>query len=512
MRWIVLYVIARVGGASHDLCTQTVCVNLLQRSSNTSVTRLAATLLNGDANGTSEDVLQANPLALSEKDASDSKQSENLYHASIFTVSALPVFFILLFVLVWYCYKSDQSASDKVFHELLSKNESGKVYAYNNEPLLTWGIFLVKTPSIVWSWQVWVVVPCVLGTAYGFVLMVENIVPYIDLGTETLDEFGRYLRVFIAFMLGLFMNNSFSRWQSSVSSFRQTLTGVKQMMWTLRLMNVQKALVDELERKCVLACYILEAEMRTDLGSKAADWKEQWDATWNSLRESELLTAEEEEVLRKNFTGLLDIEMGSHSMLVWSWIGQVITKVKQEPGVLVPMYIRLVSACNTCLGLVDKLKTCVQVQVPFTYAYLLSMIVHLNNVLLAVCSGIQIGASLLELKNKDVTPASAQAHHFHAANILTLQSLILLIQPVMYQSCLVIAHVLNHPFGDHQFQLPTETYILLMRDELKVLAVGFDHNAPHPHREHPHDDSSGDSDSSGGGSGGGDEGDDGDDC
>jgi len=396
--------------------------------------------------------------------------------ASLLLCTLLGSFIILNLLLVWYFSTKEKLGPDKVQHELFNRNANGKVYVYSNEQLLTWWVLLTKTPAIVMSWRVWVVGPCVLALAYGVALMVVFQSHYANMiDTKRIDEFGKYLRVFIAFMLGLFMNNSFQRWHTSVSLFRQVLTSVKQLMFTARLMKVRTEVVEELQRKCLIACYILEAEMRIDLNCKASGCKEHWDNTWKSLEEKGILTQAEEKAISRLRNGQGDMDMGGHSTMIWAWIGQVVQKVRDEPGLLVPMYIRMVTISHGCLGQVDKLKTVVHVQVPFTYAYLLSTIVHLNNIILALCSGLAIGASLTGLDAEENGAGSATQHVFYKSGaVVAMQTMILLIQPLMYQACLVIAHLLNHPFGDQIFHLPTETFIELLQDELQISADCFE--------------------------------------
>jgi len=484
----------------HDASAATKCHSLLQRSF--SVPGIT-TPNEGTTNQTDREKQVSAFVATQNEFVRASKVPVSVY--------VLLVAFIMCMLLIWYCASQESTGPDKVQHKLFSLDR-GKVYVYSNEQLLTWRILFNRAPSIVLSWRVWIVMPCVLGMAFGCALMIELGVPYANmLDTTRIDEFAKYLRVFIAFMLGLFMNNSFGRWQSAVSTFRQILTSIKQLMWTARMMHLREDLAKELERKCLVACYIIDAEMRTDLSCKASDCQEHWDRTFKLLKEAGFLTDEEDKDLRTDRKGLLDFDMGGYSTKIWSWIGNVISRVRQEPGVLVPMYVRLVSVSHSCLGQVDQLRTCVQVQVPFTYSYLLSMLVHLNNVMLALCSGLKLGASMAELRESDKLGKSTSPEVLHAlfnsAEIAGTGTLILLIQPVMYQACLVIANMLNHPFGDDISHLPTETFILMLRDELAVLADSFETDeASKSLPAKPKDD-----DSSGGSDSGGDDDDDDDD-
>jgi len=340
------------------------------------------------------------------------------------------------------------------------------------------------------SWRVWIIVPCVLGVAVFFAALLSLEFSASNLlDIRKLEECERYLKVFIAFMLGMFLSNSFQRWNLSVTNFRGLLTCVKQTMWTVRLMGLRPEITDELERKLQLACHILDAEMHTDLSSKAVAWQSHWDERFASLRERGLLLEHEEKELRDQRMNSerelhLEVDMGIYSTVVWAWIACCIKKIRSEPDVLVPMYVRLVGLSHTCLASIDKLKTTVQVQIPFTYVYLLSLVVHLNNVMLAICSGLEIGAGLMTIDTSahelsSAPKASTASVLATAIEIVGLQTALLLIQPMMYQSCLVIAHMLNHPFGDHIFHLPTETFLLLMHDEITIAAGSFESNYGH---------------------------------
>lgn len=392
----------------------------------------------------------------------------------------LLVFFLITALGVYLCYRFEKSADDAVTRAFLSRDRQGKVYSYNNENLLTWRIFATRVPAIILSWRVWATMPCVLGVA-----VVSGLLPVVAFGHpidfSELQTLEKYFKVFIAFMLVMFMNTALARWNASVSNFTGLLTVVKQALWTVRFMGMKQELVDELERKLVLACYIIDAELHTDLGSNAVEWQSHWDSRFAYLRQRGLLQEKEEKKLRSKQQKVsrdLEIDMGIYSAMVWTWIARIVSDIREEPGVLVPMYVRLVSLIHTCLGNVDKLKTTVQIQIPFSYVYIFSMIVHLNNVMLAMCSGLEISTSLMQIgvtaeKLEQAPNLSVYRKLFNAMQIVWFQTILLLCQPLLYQACLVISHMLSHPFGDHSFHLPTETFLMLMQDEMKISAISF---------------------------------------
>jgi len=451
--------------------------SLLQSSANVGKMRVHSQSLFGSPSNRTE------PLQVNTSDIAFSALAVRRYGRIPAGVYVLAFLWVLSVLAVLACHRQEKSPDDAICHESYSRDREGKMFAYNNEKLLTWRIFLMNAPSMSLSWRVWIIVPCVLGVASCFALILSlEFTASNLLDIKRLEECEEYLKVFIAFMLGMFLKDSFSRWNLSVTNFRGLLTAVKSIMWTVRLMGLRAEIVVELERKLTLACHILDAEMHTDLSSKTVAWQSHWDVRFARLREKGLLFEAEEKELREQKEGALrhlDVDMGIYSTVVWAWIAGAIKRIRSEKNVLVPMYVRLVGLSHSCLSNIDKLKTTVQVQIPFTYVYLLSLVVHLNNVMLAICSGLEIGASLVTIDATAQQLATAPQPSslsmlYTAIENLGLQTVLLLIQPIMYQSCLVIAHMLNHPFGDHIFHLPTETFLFLMHDEIAIASGSFD--------------------------------------
>merc|ERR1719161_2904168 len=60
---------------------------------------------------------------------------------------------------------------------------------------------------------------------------------------------------------------------------------------------------------------------------------------------------------------------------------------------------------------------------------------------------------------------------YEAVQVVGMQVFILILQPVLYQSVLVISHSLCYPFGDCLLHLPTEMFIQHTRYELQVMEI-----------------------------------------
>lgn len=409
-----------------------------------------------------------------------------IQQASIFTW-----FCIVLFVsgLIWLVYTGRKFAKvqrpvNQFSRDFYNADPEGKLYVYASEHLLTWSVLLTRTFFVIFSWRVWIVVPCVFSVALAVAALIIYGVPYANkLDTARMETVAEYLRIFIVFKLGLYMNTSLQRWWAAVVCFKTTLTTVKELVWTAHVMHLRMQIIHALQRKCILACYILEAEMHTGLGVEAEETVEYWNETFEYLSAESLLSAEEAVSLRtEHCEKHLGKHHGDRSTLVWAWIGRTVGRISEEPGVIAPMCVRLVSLCHTAMNKTEELKIHGAVQVPFSYAYLLAVLVHLNNILLAVSSGIFIAQGLdrvrkgrAEAAHSDTTVQSEKAESGVYADfeVLWTQIFLLVFQPLMYQAFLGIAHVLNHPFGGNAFHLPSKTYIRLCREELDVMTAGY---------------------------------------
>lgn len=414
------------------------------------------------------------------------KAFHRLLESSLVNWSCLAIGIAFVAWLVYKCYKETKTEKpiNTFARDFYNADAEGKLYAYASEHLLTWSLLLRRTFWIIFSWRVWIVVPCVLCVAWAVACMIVYEVPYANkLDTKRMDTIAEYLRVFIVFKLGLYMNTSLQRWWAAVCSFKTSLATIKELVWTVHMMNLRMTIIRSLKRRCILACYILEAEMHTGLGVEDVDCAEYWDAMFSFLTAEKLLSSEEETSLRTDHCAKhLGKHHGARSSLVWAWIGRTISVILYEPGVLAPMCVRLVALCHTAMTKAEELKIHGAVQVPFSYSYLLAVLVHSNNVLLAVSSGIFIAQALgnvskgerqLSASDSSVKTQTALSRMYVAFEVLWTQMFLLVFQPLMYQAFLGIAHVLNHPFGNKVFHLPSETYIRLFREELDVITSGY---------------------------------------
>lgn len=363
--------------------------------------------------------------------------------------------------------------------KMLKVNHRGKVYEYDHEALLTWRSLLASTGTIFFQRKVYMVVPlCICVALLSMSIVVFCIPKARKLDTGRFNDFVVYIKVFIAFMLGLFLNNSFRRWWASVSSFKKFLTSIKQLMYTLHAINVRDELFTEIERTTICSCYILNEEVHTAQLTDKALRHARWIKVMNWLFESKYLTQEERDEIEHDESAIDHQELGVRTTILWTWIGETMSLVRSEPQVAPPMYVRLLFLCHDCMAQIEELKTNLTVQLPFTYAHMLAVLVHLSNVLLSISCGLAFGAALAEVRSRtDEVEAPGTSRRvlgefYEAMQVMCMQVVMLCIQPLLYQSFLVIAHALCYPYGDEICHMPTETFISQMHYELEVMKAG----------------------------------------
>eukprot|EP00746_Dinoflagellata_sp_MGD_P162984 gnl/MRDRNA2_/MRDRNA2_90787_c0_seq1.p1 gnl/MRDRNA2_/MRDRNA2_90787_c0~~gnl/MRDRNA2_/MRDRNA2_90787_c0_seq1.p1 ORF type:complete len:491 (+),score=90.01 gnl/MRDRNA2_/MRDRNA2_90787_c0_seq1:183-1655(+) len=361
---------------------------------------------------------------------------------------------------------------------MLKVNHRGKVYEYDHEALLTWKSLLATTGTIFFQRRVYLVIPLCLSIALLCASIIYLCVPSArKLDTGRFNDFVTYIKVFIAFMLGLFLNNSFRRWWSAVSSFKKFLTSIKQLMYTLHAINVKEELFSEIERNTICSCYILNEEVHTAQLTDKSLRRERWLRVMNWLVSVQYLTEEEREEIEHDEQTIDHQELGVRTTILWTWIGETMSLVRNEPGVAPPMYVRLLFLCHDCMAQIEELKTNLTVQLPFTYAHMLAVLVHLSNVLLSISCGLSFGSALAEVRSRgdDIEGRDNRkvlGEFYEAWQVMAMQVVMLVIQPLLYQAFLVIAHALCYPYGDEICSMPTETFIQQMHYELDVMKNG----------------------------------------
>lgn len=295
--------------------------------------------------------------------------------------------------------------------------------------------------------------------------------------TEKFQTVAVFLKFFISFMLGLYVQQAFKRWWGCVTAFEKFLISIRQLMFMIHTIRGTDEWRNLLEMYCVGSGYILNAELRN---CQVVDDRKHVDMsglmTW--LSEKHFLSEDEVVQLGKTSNSVL-----SKTRAVWSWIGELVSHPEVEDGMAVapPFLVRTITLCQTCIAEIENLKLNLVMQTPFMYAQLLSILVHINNTILALNCGLALGSSVNEIRRRgeqlegDRTTGRSdlgvKSELYEAIQTVGVQMTILLITPMLYVAFLHIAHMLCYPFGDESYHLPTETFIARLHAELEQMST-----------------------------------------
>merc|ERR1719359_1886526 len=103
-----------------------------------------------------------------------------------------------------------------------------------------------------------VLVVVALATGLVAYLTVPNIQ---TMNSEAFLAIVLYIKVFIAFMIGMFLQNCLARWWGTVCALTDLFLCVRQIAWFCNAYQVPKESRDVIQRHAVLSCLLLEAEV-----------------------------------------------------------------------------------------------------------------------------------------------------------------------------------------------------------------------------------------------------------
>jgi len=369
-------------------------------------------------------------------------------------------------------------------HETHMKDPQNKLLYYDQDTLLSWRAAMSLGSSALNQRVVAWMVAGVLLTALCSAALVAAFVP--DAHKMNTKRFARFLvliKVFICFMLGIYVQQSFKRWSATLMEFTKYLTSIKQMVFLFNSIKVNHEVLEEVERRSIAASYLLNTEIISmqNMNRDSSGMRQ----TLDDMRDEKLLEPDEHAKLSEvlvwkqstNSFGTLAV-----SCTVWAWIGEIISQTKLEGGgaIAPPMHVRVLAMCQNCMGRMEELKANVVTQMPHGYAQLLTVLIYLNNFLLALACGLTVGSTISEahMRNEQLMARGAEDRSgyrgrvgelYEALQTTGVQLVILMCEPMLYITFLNIGHILCYPFGKQPYNLPSEGFIRRLHLELLML-------------------------------------------
>jgi len=242
-----------------------------------------------------------------------------------------------------------------------------------------------------------------------------------------LENLVAQVSAFVPFFLSLFVSLTLSRW------------------WALRVTALGQ-IFDSLSNTCmIVACELTGRkwkEVRTgvlkygmasvELLIQAAREVEDIE----SLVELDLLTESEAAFMR-------EYELAwQRPMVVWSWIMRVVTNAMDHDKTPVQTRQAMMDQCMNARDGMANINLHLDTQLPFAYVHLITLLVNVQNILMAFKAGLVFAAAVPKC----------------AYFVMIQQVLSTAIVVVLYQALLTISYMIMDPFGDDVLDFPIGTY------------------------------------------------------
>lgn len=352
-----------------------------------------------------------------------------------------------------------------------------KSLSYDPHLLATWRTFLMFRGTVFFDPSIWWMVAKLIMVSLVSGCLLFLCVPHPEkLNTKTFHDAVGFIKVFIAFMLGLFLNSCLARYYSILGAVTDLILAVKKVVWTLNSCGVSEETRGRVQKLMVLSCYLLEGEVSKQWEQDPVAIRHAWEETCYVATSKEVLSPGQKRVLETK------VQYNARSLAVWSWVGTLLRQLK-GPGISPPMLARIASECSEAIEQMKKIKTFATLQLPFMYTHMLAFLVQINNILLAVACGfssaVRIGDGLHAgnhlLHDRDSAKQDVGAVYASVQG-LVVEVLIVIIEPMLYQAFLIIASTLADPFTHDQYGLPMLEYI----EELSAQLNEMNTFAAHP--------------------------------
>jgi len=244
---------------------------------------------------------------------------------------------------------------------------------------------------------------------------------------EPLNNLASQVNAFVPFVLALFVSLTLSRW------------------WALRVTALGKVF-DSLANTCMIVASELNdlrwEEVRlgvmkygmasVELLVQAAREADEIE----SLVEHDLLTKTEVEFMREHEL------LWQRPMVMWAWIMHIITDAMDHNKTPAPSRQAVIGQCLAARDGMANINMYLDTQLPFAYVHLITLLVNVQNILMAVKSGLIFAQAW---------PAGG---HFKMMQQVLSTAVIVFI----YQALLTISYMIMDPFGDDVLDFPIRAY------------------------------------------------------
>lgn len=161
--------------------------------------------------------------------------------------------------------------------------------------------------------------------------------------------------------------------------------------------------------------------------------------------------------------------------LIWMWVACLIARCAQDawlPAMQTPVYGRIMNICQTAHAAIRDVRTSVSIQTALVYTHFMATIVHIQNILNAVClglvGGIGIGTWMVRRGYHIYEPeahTSRQELQQDFQNI-AVTTMYCVLGPLLFHSLLLISCDVSQPFESEASAIPVDHLLLALEHDL----------------------------------------------
>merc|ERR1719169_386402 len=165
---------------------------------------------------------------------------------------------------------------------------------YNPNELATFTTFRYRMGTVFMDRHIWMVVGSLgmvaIAVAACMIFLLHD--PHM-LNTEKFDMIVKYLKVFLAFMLGMFMNNSLTRWWQTVNTTTDYFNNVEKLLFLANAFGVPQHRRAEVIRYAIASCVCLRTEVCQTWEKNRDKIRAAWSDTLDELERDGYLLEDE---------------------------------------------------------------------------------------------------------------------------------------------------------------------------------------------------------------------------
>mmetsp|Transcript_85817 Transcript_85817/g.199487 ORF Transcript_85817/g.199487 Transcript_85817/m.199487 type:complete len:417 (-) Transcript_85817:52-1302(-) len=317
----------------------------------------------------------------------------------------------------------------------LGRNNSPKILRYDMAALVKYSALLtclskgtVFTMDTAATWNVLIMI--LIGTvscALACLSSLGDFADLADLNVEPLENLANQINAFVPFCLALYVSLTLTRW------------------WALRISALGKVFDAFANVSMIISCELNDKKWQSvrnqvakygfasiELLVQAARNREEFDA----LTVSDLLTEVEVGALKK--TEIL----WQRPMMLWVWIMRICVAAMDHHKSPAPRTAMIMTQCIGAREGMATINTYLDTQLPFAYVHLITLLVNVQNVMIAIKSGIIFATGI---PSRDWF-------------LMIQQFMTLCVVCFIYQALLQISYTIMDPFGDDILDFPIKAY------------------------------------------------------